>query len=107
MKALFIPEAYPVVEAIAGDLSCSVKDLMNNDTIRKQIDLSRYISEKVGLPTLNDILDELAKPGRDPRKQFENIKFIEGVEKIEDVNKRHETSRCRYKRYGPSELLSI
>jgi uncharacterized protein len=58
---------------------------MREEKLRERIDLKQYISEKVGLPTLNDILSELSKPGRDPREQFETFRFTEGVEKIEDV----------------------
>ncbi len=79
------PESYPIVDAMAKDLDCSVLDLVRDEKFRERIDLKRYISEKVGLPTLNDILSELAKPGRDPREQFETFRFAEGVEKIEDV----------------------
>jgi uncharacterized protein len=79
------PESYPIVDAMATDLGCSVLDLMREEKLRERIDLKRYISEKVGLPTLNDILSELSKPGRDPREQFETFRFAEGVEKIEDV----------------------
>jgi protein Tex len=79
------PESYHILEAMARDLGCSVKDLMQMEPLRKQIDLKRYMTELVGLPTLNDILSELAKPGRDPREQFEAFAFAEGVEKIEDV----------------------
>jgi uncharacterized protein len=79
------PESYPVVDAMARDLGCSVLDLMREEKLRQRIDLKQYISGKVGLPTLNDILSELSKPGRDPREQFETFKFAEGVEKIEDV----------------------
>jgi uncharacterized protein len=79
------PESYPIVDAMARDLGCSVLDLMREEKLRERIDLKRYISEKVGLPTLNDILSELAKPGRDPREQFETFRFAEGIEKIEDV----------------------
>ncbi len=79
------PESYPIVEAMAKDLHCSIQDLMENETLRKQIKKEAYVTETVGLPTLNDILEELAKPGRDPRKQFENIAFKEGVEKMEDL----------------------
>ena len=79
------PESYPIVEAMARDLDCSVNDLMRTEGLRKQIDLKRYMTETVGLPTLNDILSELAKPGRDPREQFETFAFTEGVGKIEDV----------------------
>jgi uncharacterized protein len=70
---------------MARDLGCSVLDLMREEKLRERIDLKRYISEKVGLPTLNDILSELSKPGRDPREQFETFQFAEGIEKIEDV----------------------
>ena len=79
------PESYPLVDAMARDLGCSVHDLLRDKSLRKRIDLNRYISVKAGLPTLQDILAELAKPGRDPRKQFEAFHFTEGVEKIEDV----------------------
>jgi uncharacterized protein len=79
------PESYPIVDTMARDLGCSVLDLMRNEKLRKRIDLKQYVSEKVGLPTLNDILLELSKPGRDPREQFETFRFAEGVEKIEDL----------------------
>ena len=79
------PESYPIVDTMASDLACSVLDLMRDEELRKRIDLKQYVSEKVGLPTLNDILSELSKPGRDPREQFETFRFAEGVEKIEDV----------------------
>jgi uncharacterized protein len=79
------PESYPVVDAMARDLGLSVVDLLRDENLRKKIDLPRYISDKVGLPTLNDILSELSKPGRDPREQFEAFQFTEGVEKIEHV----------------------
>jgi uncharacterized protein len=79
------PESYPIVEAIAQDLGCSLNDLMKNEGLRKHIDINTYLTEKVGLPTLTDILNELAKPGRDPRAIFEAFAFTEGVEKIEDV----------------------
>ena len=79
------PESYPVIDAMARDLGCSVLDLMRDEKLRKRIDLGQYISDKVGLPTLNDILSELSKPGRDPREQFEPFRFAEGIEKMEDV----------------------
>ncbi len=79
------PESYPIVDAMAGDLGCSVLNLMGDQELRNKIDLTHYVSEKVGLPTLQDILAELSKPGRDPREQFEAFRFTEGVEKIEDV----------------------
>ncbi|MFN3316259.1 MAG: helix-hairpin-helix domain-containing protein, partial [Raineya sp.] len=73
------PEAYPVVEQMAKDLNCSIKDLMQKAELREQIDLKKYVSEKFGLPTLQDILQELAKPGRDPRQQFEAFSFADDV----------------------------
>src|SRR3990172_184996 len=79
------PESYHIVDAMAKDLNCSVLDLMRNEDLRKKIDLDKYVTDKVGLPTLKDIMAELAKPGRDPRDQFEAFSFTEGVEKIEDV----------------------
>jgi uncharacterized protein len=62
-----------------------VKDLLSEESLRKQIDLNRYLGDTVGLPTLTDILQELAKPGRDPRQQFESMGFAEGVMKIGDL----------------------
>jgi uncharacterized protein len=79
------PESYPAVQAMAQDLGCTVEDLMREEALRGKIILSKYVTEKTGLPTLNDILKELAKPGRDPRKEFEEFRFAEGVEKIEDL----------------------
>ena len=79
------PESYPIVEAMAGDLGCSIQNLMENKDIRKKISKEKYVSETVGIPTLNDILEELAKPGRDPREQFENVAFKDGIEKIGDL----------------------
>jgi uncharacterized protein len=79
------PERYTLVEQMAADLKCSVKELMNNDRLRKSIPLLKYASETVGLPTLNDIVAELAKPGRDPRQQFEAFSFTEGVNSINDL----------------------
>jgi uncharacterized protein len=79
------PESYHVVEAMAHDTGCPVADLMKDDVLRKRIDLSRYVREGVGMPTLNDIMQELARPGRDPRQQFEPFGFAEGIGKIEDL----------------------
>jgi len=79
------PESYPIVEAMAQDLACSVRDLLDDEKLRQRIDLSAYITEEVGMPTLTDIMDELAKPGRDPRKQFESTGFAEGIEQISDL----------------------
>ena len=79
------PEVYDIVEAMAEDLGCGVIDLLESEVLRKKIDLNRYVTDRVGIPTLTDIFTEFAKPGRDPRKQFERFKFKEGIEKIEDV----------------------
>ena len=80
------PESYPIVEAMAKDLGSSVEDLLDDETLRRQIDLPRYVAgDKVGMPTLVDILAELARPGRDPRKQFESFSFAKGVERIDDL----------------------
>ncbi|TCD02922.1 Tex family protein [Pedobacter psychroterrae] len=79
------PERYPLVNKMARDLSCSVAQLMRDPELRKQIKLQQYVSEEIGLPTLNDIMNELAKPGRDPREQFEIFSFTEGVNQIADL----------------------
>ena len=79
------PESYHVVEAMAKYLKCSVKDLMRDEAIKKKIDLNKYVIDKVGLPTLNDILSELSKPGRDPRDKFEVFSFAEGINTMEDL----------------------
>jgi len=80
------PESYHVVMAMAKDLDCTVADLMQNTELRQKIDINQYISEQIGAPTLNDILSELSKPGRDPRQEFEKFEFADGVEKISDLN---------------------
>ena len=79
------PESYHIVDSMAKDLACSVLDLMQKDDLRSSIDLKKYASEAVGIPTLKDIMKELAKPGRDPREGFETFSFQEGIEKIDDV----------------------
>ena len=79
------PESYGIVEQMAKDLHCKVADLMNNAELRKQIDLQRYITDKVGMPTLQDILRELEKPSRDPREQLEEWHFDENVHTIDDL----------------------
>jgi uncharacterized protein len=79
------PERYPVVDRIAADLKCSVGDLLRDSAKRAQIDPRKYASDEIGLPTLQDILSELAKPGRDPRQQFEAFSFAEGVDKVEHL----------------------
>ena len=79
------PERYHVVNTMAKDLGCTVKELMNDADRQRTIDLNRYITEEVGKPTLTDILTELAKPGRDPRQQFEAVRFDDNVQSIEQV----------------------
>lgn len=79
------PESYPVVQRIAQDLSCTVPDLMRDAQLRTKIKLESYVTNTVGLPTLKDILAELAKPGRDPRQQFEVFHFADGVTKLADL----------------------
>ncbi|MBW2538779.1 MAG: RNA-binding transcriptional accessory protein [Deltaproteobacteria bacterium] len=79
------PESYHIVEAMAENLGITVVDIMNTPEIRDRIDVSKYVTDSVGIPTLNDILDELAKPGRDPREEFEEFAFADGIEKIEDL----------------------
>ena len=79
------PERYPLVEQMAAGIGCTVCDLMKDGTLRAKIDLKKFVSDEVGLPTLNDIMAELAKPGRDPRQKFESFSFAEGVSKMEDL----------------------
>jgi len=79
------PESYGIVDAMASDLGCSVATLIKDSSIRTKIRLQDYVTETVGLPTLNDIMAELTKPGRDPRQQFEIFRFADGINKIEDV----------------------
>jgi uncharacterized protein len=79
------PESYPIVNQMATDVGCSMKELMTKAELRKQLQLEKYINEKVGLPTLQDILTELEKPGRDPRESFEVFSFTEGVNTVADL----------------------
>lgn len=79
------PERYALVEQMAKDSNATIRDLITNDKLRKSIPLQKYTSDKVGLPTLNDIMAELAKPGRDPREKFEAFSFTEGVNAIGDL----------------------
>ena len=79
------PESYHIVEAMAEEQKCSVSELISNKELIKRIDLNRYISNEVGLLTLNDILQELEKPGRDPREQLEEFEFDTSVHSIGDL----------------------
>jgi uncharacterized protein len=79
------PERYAVVDRMAADAKCSVGDLLRDSAKRAQIDPKKYASDEIGLPTLQDILSELSKPGRDPRQQFEAFSFAEGIDKVEHL----------------------
>ena len=79
------PESYPIVYAMARDLDCDVIALMADAKLRNKIDISDYVTDDIGIPTLTDIMAELAKPGRDPRKKFEAFAFESGIEKISDL----------------------
>ena len=84
-RSAVYPESYHIVDSMAKDLACSVLDLMHKDDLRSSVDLPKYAIDGVGIPTLKDIMKELAKPGRDPREGFETFSFQEGIEKIDDV----------------------
>lgn len=79
------PERYELVEKFAKDLGCTVKDLMTSNELRKKLDLKKYVTNNVGLPTLTDILNELEKPGRDPREKFEAFSFEDSIHEIKDL----------------------
>lgn len=79
------PESYFVVEKMAKDLNCDVKSLIGKDSTIKNINLQAYVTEKIGLPTLNDIAKELAKPGRDPREKISVLEFDENLKTMEDL----------------------
>ncbi len=79
------PERYGLVQRMATEAGVRIDDLLQSETIRQNIDLNRYIDDSVGLPTLVDIMAELAKPGRDPRQSFEQFHFAEGLHSIEEL----------------------
>ena len=79
------PESYAVVEHIANDMKCSVADLIQNKELRNKIDIKKYVTDQVGLPTLTDILAELEKPGRDPRQAIKVFEFDKNVKTIDDL----------------------
>ena len=79
------PESYDVVKRMAADLKCEVRDLVEKSGLRSQVGLEQYVDERIGLPTLTDIMEELAKPGRDPRERFEAFSFDASVEKPSDL----------------------
>ena len=79
------PESYPIVEQMAKDLGCTVKDLIEQKDLRAKLDIKKYVTPEVGLPTLTDIMKELEKPGRDPREQLEVFEFDSRVQTIDDL----------------------
>ncbi|HPT15308.1 MAG TPA: Tex family protein [Bacteroidales bacterium] len=80
------PESYRIVDSMAEKLGCSVTELMSSEELRKKINLREFVTQSVGLPTLTDIMQELAKPGRDPREKFDFFEFDKNVNSIEDVH---------------------
>lgn len=79
------PESYPIVQAMAKDLKCGINDLVQQKELRSQIDIKKYVTDKIGIPTLMDIMEELDKPGRDPRKAIQVFEFDPNVRTIEDL----------------------
>jgi len=80
------PESYPIVQQMAKDLNCSVKELINNKALHKELQLTNYITDKIGLPTLKDILKELDKPGLDPRGKAKSFEFAKNIKTINDLS---------------------
>jgi uncharacterized protein len=79
------PESYAIVDSMAADIGSTVAEIMAEETLRQKIDLNHYVTETIGLPTLTDIMKELAKPGRDPRQSFEIFAFDENVSELKDL----------------------
>ncbi len=79
------PERYALVEKMAQDIGCDVDTLLKDSSARAKINLTNYVSDEIGMPTLRDIMQELGKPGRDPREKFEAFSFADGISKIEDL----------------------
>ena len=84
-KSAVHPESYHIVEKMAANLDCTIDQLMTSEELRSKIALKDYVTDKIGMPTLLDIMEELAKPGRDPRQKFETFSFDESVKEIKDV----------------------
>jgi len=84
-KSAVHPESYILVKKISDDLKCTIEELINNEAVRKQININNYVTDTVGLPTLQDIVNELAKPGRDPRVKFDFFEFDKNVHSIKDL----------------------
>ena len=85
-KSAVHPESYGIVKAMTEKMGCDLEELMENEEIRKKINLQDFVNNEVGIPTLKDIMDELGKPGRDPRLKFDLFEFAEGVHAIEDLH---------------------
>lgn len=79
------PERYSVVQEMAKNVGCKIEDLLTTDQLRNRINLEDYVRDDVGMPTLRDIIDELARPGRDPREKFETVEFADGIDKPSDL----------------------
>ncbi|NDV78802.1 Tex family protein [Dysgonomonas sp. 511] len=79
------PESYHIVEQMAKDLKCTVKDLIENKELKKSLELDKYVTKTTGMPTLNDIMEELDKPGRDPRKAIKMFEFDPSIRTIDDL----------------------
>jgi len=79
------PESYTIVESMARDQQCNVAQLMADKDLRARVNIKKYITDEVGLPTLTDIMKELEKPGRDPREQIEEFEFAHGIETVDDL----------------------
>ncbi len=79
------PESYDIVKTMAEDLQCTIQELMNDPSLRKKIRLQDYVTDTIGIPTLEDILQELAKPGRDPRADFTYVQFSDKIQTIQDL----------------------
>lgn len=86
-KSAVHPESYFVVEKMAKKMNCEISDLMTSEELRKKINLNEFVTDKIGLPTLTDIMEELAKPGRDPREKFGFFEFAKGIHSIDDLEK--------------------
>lgn len=82
------PESYAIVERMANDLGCTVEELIAQKELKRKLDLKRYLTDEVGMPTLNDIMEELDKPGRDPRQTIQVFAFDPNVKRIEDLHER-------------------
>ncbi|MFA6877179.1 MAG: S1 RNA-binding domain-containing protein, partial [Parabacteroides sp.] len=80
------PESYPIIEKMASDLGCTVTDLIKNKELKKKLDLKNYVTNKIGMPTLQDIMTELDKPGRDPRQAIQVFAFDSTVKTIDDLH---------------------